>query len=134
MPHILAAFGPAGPLVGLEIDAPAPGTGAPDTSPRVAARLQIDTGASATAIDEGLLARIGAEPIDIAACATAAQRSVRLQVYRVRRSLGPGVSIDSRVLGVRVANQGIDGLLGRDLLSHCVMVYDGPRKHCTVSF
>ncbi len=25
-------------------------------------------------------------------------------------------------------NQGIDGLLGRDLLAHMVLTYDGPRK------
>jgi hypothetical protein len=139
VPHFRVDFTPCGPLVDVQVGISSAlraklqqsGTAVP---PHVSARLLLDTGASNTCLDAGIVAKLGLQPTGAQLCATPSHAAVSLPTYFVELVLSPLVTVEAVVLGARVSSQGIDGLLGRDLLDNAVVVYDGVQKHCTISF
>ena len=108
------------------------------------ARLMIDTGASVTCIDEGLIQSMGAIPIRTRSIIGVNGTPQMRPVYRMKLLIGMGVQrvdagqvpppsaagngffgIDFDVTGVQSLGS-VQGLIGRDLLASCRFVYDGP--------
>lgn len=136
-PHL---SGPArlsrnGPVIRVRIQAP-------DDPAQAVARLVgpgppfqeglalVDTGASRSAVDEGVIRKLGVAPVDVAMTGTPVG-SHRLDVFPATLGfddLGLTLVFD-RVRGVRIAPQGIIAILGRDVLRRMVLVYDGISGH-----
>jgi len=105
----------------------------------------IDTGASVTGIDEGVLDQLGYPPIGVSSLATPSGTS-QTGVYMVRlvipsqRDPGfppniPRIVIDNvRVIAVKLGKQPYKVLLGRDVLSRMVLVYNGPQALITLGY
>lgn len=96
----------------------------------------IDTGAYASAIDEEILAELEILPIGFKET-TSAHGAALSRLFHAVASF-PSISLHNvnlrRVLGAHVRTPTRDGkeiimLVGRDILRHMVMVYDGPRSH-----
>ncbi len=108
-------------------------------------RALIDTGASITGIDAPILREMDLPPVG-AASLTTPSGSAETDVYMVRliipskKSEGfppnlPRIVIDNvRVVAVKIENQPYRGLLGRDILSGMVMVYNGPHALITLGY
>jgi hypothetical protein len=92
----------------------------------------IDTGASRTCIDERFARSLQLtqwEPVQIK---TLAGLSIRAQ-YRARLGIG-STHYDITMAGADLASQGLDALIGTDVLSDCVLVYSGVSGQFTLSF
>lgn len=134
--HNPAALAGAGPVLEVEVNLPQPlisllssqNEPIPAPSPGVAL---IDTGASRTCIDSAVLSNLGINPIGVVAIGTAGG-STRCLLFPARLSF-PVVNlvIDfGSVVGVNLQGQTINGaplvvLIGRDVLSRCLLIYNG---------
>jgi predicted aspartyl protease len=89
----------------------------------------VDTGAFATCIDEQVANDLGLPVVDVVNVATASQGSVQANVYPIRiEILGASdvISVELlRALGAPLAAQGLLLLIGRDVLQHCTLFYNG---------
>lgn len=112
--------------------------------PQVAIRALIDTGASLTSIVPSALAKLGLEPTGSVSVHTpstgttphsAAQYDVSLVI--------PGPTPESQMLRVDTmpaitaeltAQQGIDALIGRDVLRTCLLTYNGSLGLFTIAY
>lgn len=136
MPHLTLQISPGGPLIDLTVGVSVPRAQAlrksaqPIPSP-VQLRGLIDTGASGTCIDapalHGLgLAPTGQIPVHTPSTGTAAhvsdQYDVSLTLLHPRLNLHLGAT---PVIASHLSAQGIQALIGRDVLSQCLFVYDG---------
>lgn len=107
----------------LPIPAPASGVGL------------IDTGASCTAIDESILIGLGLQPVG--QIHTSGQSGAKLQNRYLAEVSFPGTPIPKLnldVIGVQILDQGLYGLIGRDLLRACVLIYNGPQGTFSLAF
>jgi len=144
-PDALRIFGPFLPV---QIEAPSAlvsqvqQEGKPPPAP-VAGFALIDTGATATAVDETAIGQLGVQPIDVATVGTAGGAQPRL-VYPGRLSF-PGTPLGTfefgRLLGVDLAGQSVPlpqgqiiVLLGRDILQRCILIYNGSVGMFSLSF
>ena len=105
----------------------------------------IDTGASVTGIDESVLNQLGYPLIGVSSLSTPSGTS-RTGVYMVRLVIPsqkdsrfpaniPRIIIDNvRVIAVKLERQPYRVLLGRDVLSRMVMVYNGPQALITLGY
>ncbi len=105
----------------------------------------IDTGASVTSIDADILRQLGYPPIGITKLSTPSD-SVETAVYMVRliipSRIAPGfppamprIVIDNiRAVAVQLGNQPYKELLGRDVLSKMVLIYNGPQALITLGY
>lgn len=96
--------------------------------------VQIDTGAETTAIDASVLALLGVGPTEILPMLTPSPTG-GTQTFRrfpVSLALARG-DFEMLLSSVEVTecvfepNESIRGLLGRDVLQHCFLFYDGPK-------
>lgn len=103
--------------------------------PAVLATVLVDTGANTSMFSDQLMRTLGI-PIRAKSrlhTSTTDAYGVECDVYDVALTLLPHV-VQPRswgaleVLATPLLNHGIDGLLGRDLLQHLVLTYDGPRR------
>ena len=114
------------------------GAGEPVPEPiHVAAML--DTGAAATCITEALARRLGLEPggemtVHGLGAGPGVGASYRVRVYFSGAS-APELVSSLAVIGVEDLDTfGVDALVGRDLLSRCLLLYNGPHGVCTFAF
>lgn len=145
MPHLTVPFGRDGPLVDLFV-----GVSHQRRSALVAANLQvpdfqiakalIDTGASCTCIDPTILTPLAFSPtgtITIHTPSTAGagyscdQFDVALGIYHPTTSL---IKTAFPVIATDLKSQGITALIGRDVLSVCLLVYDGIAGTLSLAF
>lgn len=95
----------------------------------------VDTGASSCCVEESCLIGLGLRPIR--PVTVSGQNGPTVQnIYQARLSF-PGTPIpmlDIDVIGVQIASQNLLSLIGRDLLRHCVLIYNGPMGAYTLSF
>lgn len=137
MPQIALRISPGGPLLDVAVGVSAPRqlalVAARGLTPgRSQARFLIDTGASHTVVDAGIITGLGLTPTSIALVQTpstagtpqpAPQFDVSLLIpMRTGARLFNAVS----VFALSLRPQGIDGLLGRDILAECLLTYSGP--------
>lgn len=101
----------------------------------------IDTGAALTAVDASIFRQLGTNPVGEANIATAAGLA-RQFIYPVR-FVFPGTPLPSfeipQSIGCDLTGQAINGkpivaLIGRDMLTHAVFVYNGTAGTFSLSF
>ncbi|GIW41619.1 MAG: hypothetical protein KatS3mg076_2196 [Candidatus Binatia bacterium] len=95
----------------------------------------IDTGATTTCVDEAAAQRLGLPVIDVATLASASHASSQHNVYPIQIEVTglPIVLNAPRAIGAPLASQGLLVLLGRDLLQHCTLFYNGLNGSFTLS-
>jgi predicted aspartyl protease len=113
------------------------------TPPLVPIRALIDTGASHTCVDPTVLSKLGLTPTGTAQVHTPTTGSTPQQVNQYDIALLiPGADPTHAAL-VRstlpvtehaLAIQGIQALIGRDVLSDCVLIYNGTTNLFTLSY
>lgn len=133
-----------GPLVAVEVSIPPAlkkfllDKGQPIPPPQTGYAL-VDTGAFATAVDESVFTALGVQFIDTMPTNTPHGPGTS-HVYPATISF-PGLEVDElameRVIGCNLKWQTRQGqeiimLLGRDLLRHFLMVYNGPGSDVTI--
>ncbi len=100
----------------------------------------LDTGATATVVDEKVLQRLGLTPTGIMQILTPSTKGVphscatydvMLGIYHAQH---PMIENTFPVIGSDFSGQSIQGLVGCDFLSRCLMVYDGVAKTFTLAF
>jgi hypothetical protein len=99
--------------------------------------VQIDSGTSHSAFDPHVFQHLDIQPIDSIEVRTTSPTTepARFNLFAVSIGLeDDGDEIEMHVPSVHVIEscflpeEGIQGLLGRDILKHCLFVYDGKAK------
>lgn len=133
-----------GPILGVEISIPKELadllTSEKKTipSPKAGYAL-IDTGATRSGVDHSVITKLGVQPVGIAQTLTAGGEVEQNLFPAHFRFPAENIEIDfSSVLGVNLKGQHIDGqpiiaLLGRDMLSKFVFIYNGPGGFFTIA-
>ena len=131
----------AGPVLQVEIGLPARlaahfnQTGVPIPQPHTGFAL-LDTGASITGVDAGILTALGVNPVSTTTVLTPSGQQQQ-SLYPCQISF-PGTPIPpldfNAVTGSQLATQGLAALIGRDLLRHFLMIYNGVDGNWTLSF
>jgi predicted aspartyl protease len=87
----------------------------------------IDTGATTTCIDEAIAQQLNLPAIDVISIASASHAASKQNVYpALIEVVGMAIKFNAlRAIGVPLTNQGIHVLIGRDLLQHCTLFYNG---------
>jgi hypothetical protein len=127
------ALAARGPILQVEIHLPTPlaqhyqNVGTPLPQPTVGLAM-VDTGASKTCVDGNVIASMAVPPLNQIQIHTPA--GLTSQYLYPARLVFPGTplpSIDfSSVVGSQLSAQGIVALIGRDVLQHFLLVYNGP--------
>lgn len=100
----------------------------------------IDTGATRSCVDTKTITQLGLKPIGVTQMGTA-RGPVKQHLYPAKfRFPGEELEIEfSSVVGVNLTGQSVAGrdlivLLGRDVLSRCILIYNGPGGFFTLGF
>jgi hypothetical protein len=102
-------------------------------------RALIDTGADLTAIHPQILEQFGGRPAGSARIRRPGQSLgyQAVSLFEIQLSIGgvtPGVPwIPTRVVGVEPATPTVLAMIGRDVLKHCTLYYNGPGSELTLS-
>lgn len=105
----------------------------------VVVSAMLDTGARTSLIAAQLAADLSLDPMGVQdVLGVGAAIPEEGVVYRVRLSFGVGpveLAPWARVVAVEdLSRFGVRMILGRDLLSRCVLIYNGPKGDCTFAF
>jgi hypothetical protein len=145
MPILTLQLVPEGAVVDLAIGVSVPRTSAlrnanqPVPSP-IQIRALIDTGASITCIEAQALQPLGLTPtgtIPIVTPSTGSTPSIRNQLDVSLTLMHPNLNFTVPAIGIvecGALSPLFQGLLGRDLLSSCLFVYDGIGGHFSLAF
>jgi hypothetical protein len=151
MPSINVVISPLGPIVDVAIGVTAARRAAliaaqQPVPPDMLARLLIDTGASNTNICGSVINALGIVPTNFTPVHTPStgQQPVQMPVYDAKivfhfppsagAPIPPLVRDTVAVIGSDFTNQGIQGLLGRDMMRNAVIVYHGDVGLCSISY
>jgi predicted aspartyl protease len=95
--------------------------------PPVSGLALIDTGATSTCVDDAAAQQLQLPAIDVVTIASASHSSTEQNVYPISvEVVGLPIAINApRAIGAPLQPQGLLVLIGRDLLQHCVLVYNG---------
>lgn len=86
----------------------------------------IDTGASATCFDQGAAERVGLAVVGSGPMHSATHANEIVPIYAGLMNIhGLSNVAARRAYGVDLASQGLIALIGRDVLSNCILVYNG---------
>jgi hypothetical protein len=100
----------------------------------------IDTGASCLAIDSHILLGMDIPAIGSVKVHTPSTQGDwdEMLQYDVHVVIGEGqlnpLQLVLPVVAVSLGSQGISALIGRDILCHCLLVYDGPQSIFSLSY
>ena len=100
----------------------------------VSAVAMIDTGASGSVVQAGLLSSLGLQPVSVAYMSTPSSTNVVCNEFLVRLVLGSAVAVETTVIEAPLAGQHIQCLIGRDVLARTVLVYIGQSNLFSLSF
>lgn len=98
----------------------------------VSGHALIDSGASISVVDSSVISSLSISPIGIATISTTAGPAQK-NLFPARFKLSQLVIDVSPVIGADLGPQGIIALIGRDILSHLLMIYHGPGGRVTLS-
>ncbi len=95
----------------------------------------IDTGASSTCIDEAAAQQLSLPVVNVVNVASASHASTPQNVYPIQiEVIGLPISIEAPyAIGAALAAQGLLALIGRDVLQHCTLFYNGITGEITLS-
>jgi predicted aspartyl protease len=95
----------------------------------------IDTGATTTCIDEDAAQQLQLPAIDVVTISSASHSSTQQNVYPIQIGVvGLPITVNApRSIGAPLKGQGILVLIGRDVLQHCVLVYNGQAGSFTLA-
>lgn len=99
----------------------------------VKATALIDTGASGTAVQAGLLGPLGLHPVGQTSVTTPTDQTVPCPVYTVLLGM-PNGAVEITVIEAPLQGQNIQALIGRDVLQYGIFIYQGPSSQFTLSF
>lgn len=94
----------------------------------------IDTGASATVIQEDFIKKLKVHPVGARYINTPSSINVLCYEYQVKFIFPSNVSIDVVAISAPLKNQQIHCLIGRDILSQSIFIYQGHNNSFTLSF
>lgn len=94
----------------------------------------VDTGASNTVIKTGIAQQLGLQPVGAIPVNTPSSHNVVLPTYAIRILLPKNMVAQVTATEAPLQGQNIEGLIGRDLLQHGVLVYLGTENQFTLSF
>lgn len=95
----------------------------------------VDTGASTTVIQAGIAQALGLQPVGVVPTSTPSSTNVPMPLYAIRLLLPQSVVFETTALeSPSLVGQGIQGLIGRDVLSQAVLVYLGDANQFTLAF
>ena len=110
------------------------GQGKPIPAP-VEIMALIDTGASGTAVKPEVIHQLQLTPRGVAQIATPSSSAHPCNVYDVSLTFPNGVMIPLiTVMEVPLEGQRIQGLIGRDVLAHGILIYSGYTNTFSLSF
>ena len=146
MPTLTNQISALGPLIDVEVGVSTPRrdalqkAGLPIPS-NVSIRALIDTGASCTGIDKAVIASlqlVSKGPIPVHT-PTSGQAPKTCEQYDIHlRLIHPKLSFNFSALPVietdDLSAQGIQGLIGRDVLGNCIFVYNGENGTYSLGF
>jgi len=95
----------------------------------------IDSGATSTCIDDEAARRLRLPAIDVVAVASASHASTQQNVHPIQIEVrGLPITISApRAIAAPLAPQGLLVLIGRDVLQHCTLFYNGPAGSFSLS-
>jgi len=95
----------------------------------------IDTGATGTCIDEAAAQRLRLPVVDVATIASVSHTATQQNVYPIQiEVIGLPIQINAaRAIAAPLAGQGLLVLIGRDVLQHCTLFYNGITGSFTLS-
>lgn len=97
--------------------------------------MLIDTGASGTLVQTDVLNRLGLESLGTVFLRTpTTTEPVARSQYLVRIVLSEGIAFEVEVVDAPLSGQGIQGLIGRDILDQLVFTYNGPKNQYTIPY
>ena len=95
----------------------------------------IDTGATGTVIQQGLAQQLGLQPVGTTRIQTPTSSDVLCDKYAVRLSFADGLmTLDTTVIEAPLRGVPIQCLIGRDVLSRGILIYNGNIKQFTICF
>lgn len=95
----------------------------------------IDTGASATALKPDVIRQLQLTPRGVANISTPSSSAHPCNVYDVSVMFSNGVGLSViTVIEVPLEGQVIQGLIGRDVLAHGILIYSGYTNTFSLSF
>lgn len=147
MPSINIHIGPSGPLVIANIGISIPRqtalleAGIPPP-PYINGQFLIDTGASSSCIDSNLISKLSLTPTGSVSIHTPSTNGVPhscnqydVMLYIPGANAGIGCLIEALgVIETSLSAQGIDGLIGRDLLDRWTCIYNGAAGMFTICY
>jgi hypothetical protein len=97
--------------------------------------MLVDTGASDSAGDHEVIAMLGLQPTGAISIATPSHDHHDVLTYAIDLMLEQNQCHLSEVpvFATGLQNQGIRGLIGRDVLKYMLLVYNGYAGHCTLA-
>jgi predicted aspartyl protease len=103
--------------------------------PSVRSLMLVDTGASGSAVDHEVIAMLGLQPTGAISIATPSHDRHEVLTYDIDLIIEDNrVHIaDVPVFATGLKKQGIHGLIGRDVLKHMLLVYNGYSGHFTLA-
>ena len=145
MPHLNIQIGPLGPVMDVVASVSQPRSQAlvvagQSVPTPIVIRALVDTGASCTCIDPNILVSLGLSPTGSVSVHTPStgNQAVNQDQYDVSLTfLHSKLSFNIASIPVVASNlqiQGIDALLGRDILNDFLLVFDGQLGVFTIGF
>lgn len=147
MPCINVNIAAGGPLLIAHIAVSLPrlqaltAAGQPAPTPATGTFL-VDTGASCTCVDDALIAALGLQPtgrVQISTPSTAGKPhfcdQFDISIFLPSSVVNVGHLIPAiPVVSTHLRSQGIDGLIGRDVLKDCTLIYNGTADLFTIAY
>ncbi len=100
----------------------------------VPAVAMIDTGATGTVLRADIPQQLGLHPVGVTRINTPSSANVPCYRYQVRILFPNRVVVETTAIAAPLQGQHIQCLIGRDVLSHGVLVYTGYVNTFTLSF
>jgi predicted aspartyl protease len=95
----------------------------------------LDTGATSTCIDDTAARQLQLPVVNVVHVASASHASTPQNVYPIQvEVVGLPISIEApNAIGAALSPQGLLALIGRDVLQHCTLFYNGITGEITLS-